>query len=118
MTPAVAVPELRVPPVDPDWLENVPAEHIPTLITHLAVAVAQLAARDMALSANDRGPKGEKEVTTDGWLKVDQAAERYRVSASWLYRHSKRLGFGKKLGAKLLISVRRLEDHLDRGGLR
>ncbi len=99
-----------------DGLQDVVPEHVLAIVGDLAAAFAQMVAKELARStANGGRGGGTSNITGDAWMTVEEAATRYHVSVSWLYRNSKRLGFGKKLGAKLLISVCRLEEYLDRG---
>jgi excisionase family DNA binding protein len=54
------------------------------------------------------------EARPDELLDVEQAAKRMHVSEDYLYRHSRRLPFARRVGRKLLFSSLGLDAYLRR----
>lgn len=79
-------------------------EELPRLLGDLeeirATALARLAAPQAAQELPDR------------LLEVPEASARLGVSVDYLYRNSKRFGFTRRQGRKLLFSARGIEQHI------
>jgi hypothetical protein len=93
-------------------------ERVPATISQLSAIIVRLAARQMLTqcephagpSASDPRPRSARD-----WLTVEEASARYPLSKSWLYRNAMKLGFAKKMGAKVLVSVQLLDRYLAGG---
>jgi excisionase family DNA binding protein len=73
---------------------------LPSLAAEFAMALASVYARIAATHTTSMQRMSAAE--DDGMLTVKQAAERLGVAPSWLYRHSKKLPFARKLGHRTL----------------
>lgn len=98
--------------------DRVPIERVPATISQLAAMIVRLATRQMQAqcepyarpSASDPRLPLRRE-----WLTIEEAHSQYPLSKSWLYRNGMKLGFAKKMGAKVLVSVQLLERYLAEG---
>jgi hypothetical protein len=104
---------------DPERVVEIPVEAIPATIAQLSALIGQLSTRQLDANSSPPSPSSAShqnpQQDPDAWLTVEQASEQYPVSKSWLYRNARKRGFATKMGAKLLVSRRRLERFLDRG---
>lgn len=90
--------------IDARRLDDLPTEQIPALLTELAAASLQLAARLLA------GSNGvEAQADTAKLLTVAEAAERTGMSRDYLYRHADNLPFAVRVGRSLRFSQAGLE---------
>lgn len=86
-------------------VDSAPRAELAALAGDLAAALGAALARAAAPPASNLVlPVGE---APGALLTVEEAAERLHVPTSWIYRHWKRLGFGRKLGHRTV----RIEAH-------
>jgi hypothetical protein len=91
----------RFPWTLPDASETsaIPDNEIPEILARIVGLQVALTARLMRL----KEPLGDKsEVACDKMLNVDEAAGLLNVTPKWLYRHSSRLPFARKLSRRVL----------------
>jgi excisionase family DNA binding protein len=78
-----------------ELVDCAPRAELPAVAADLAAALgaalARAASPPITLVPPARG-------VPEALLTVEEAAERLHVPTSWMYRHWKRLGFGRKLG--------------------
>ena len=85
----------------PDRVSEVPAGEVPGLLVRLGALLAALAARHAANASNEnKVVQIEPSNNRDRNLKVDEAAEMLGVTRSWLYRHSGKLPFTRRLSRR------------------
>ena len=85
----------------PDRVSEVPAGEVPGLLVRLGALLAALAARHAASASNgNKVVQIEPTDNRDRNLKVDEAAEMLGVTRSWLYRHSGKLPFTRRLSRR------------------
>jgi hypothetical protein len=103
---------------DPRLADRVPIERIPTAISQLSAIIVRLAARQMQIQCEAHtkpAASGLRDSSRRQWLTIEEASSEYPLSKSWLYRNAMKLGFAKKMGAKVLVSVQLLERYLTEG---
>jgi len=83
---------------NPEWLEQIPRESIPSLMLQVATLQNALAAR--LLESPEKAEMDSPE--PDTLLTAEQAAPRLNVTPHWLYRHWKQLPFARRLSRKTL----------------
>lgn len=84
---------------------RLPPEELPALIGALAEVSAVATARLAAPAVAD---------APDTLLEVPEAAARLGISPDYLYRHSKKFPFTRRMGRKLLFSSVGVETYLKR----
>jgi hypothetical protein len=80
--------------------------------------IVRLAARQMQVPCEPHSESTASDVRYPSrreWLTIDEASLQYPLSKSWLYRNGMKLGFAKKMGAKVLVNVQLLERYLTEG---
>jgi hypothetical protein len=98
--------------------DRVPFALVPATICQLSAIIVRLSARQMeAQSQPNTGPSisAPRHQSEREWLTIEEASSQYPLSKSWLYRNGTKLGFAKKMGAKVLVSVQLLERYLAEG---
>ena len=87
----------------PERVSEVPAGEVPGLLVRLGALLAALAARQAASASNENKVlQVESTKSHDRNLTVDEAAEMLGVTRNWLYRHSGKLPFTRRLSKKAL----------------
>jgi excisionase family DNA binding protein len=84
---------------------SLPPDELPRLLGDLEEIRATVAARLITPA---------KSASTDVNLEVSEAAHRLGVSPDYLYRHSKRFPFTRRIGRKLLFSSSGLDSYLNK----
>jgi hypothetical protein len=111
-------PELGALLADIRCADRVPFALVPATICQLSAIIVRLAARQMeAQSQPNTSPSisALRHPSRREWLTIEEASSQYPLSKSWLYRNGTKLGFAKKMGAKVLVSVRLLDRYLTEG---
>ena len=87
----------------PDRVSEVPAGEVPGLLVRLGALVAALAARHVANVSNaNKVLQVEPTDNRDRNLTADEAAKMLGMKKSWLYRHSGKLPFTRRLSRRAL----------------
>jgi hypothetical protein len=111
-------PELGALVADIRCADRVPFALVPATICQLSAIIVRLAARQMeAQSQPNPSPStsAPPHQSKREWLTIEEASSQYPLSKSWLYRNAMKLGFAKKMGAKVLVSVQLLDRYLTEG---
>ena len=111
-------PDLGALLADTRWADRVPVKQVPATISQLSAMITQLAARQMQAQCEPHPGSSTFDLRRQSgreWLTIEEASSQYPVSKSWLYRNAMRLGFAKKMGTKVLISVQLFERYLTEG---
>jgi hypothetical protein len=111
-------PELGALLADIRCVDRVPFALVPATICQLSAIIVRLAARQMeAQSQPNSSPStsAPPHQSKREWLTIEEAGSQYPLSKSWLYRNAMKLGFAKKMGAKVLVSVQLLDRYLAGG---
>jgi hypothetical protein len=80
--------------------------------------IVRLAARQMQVPCEPHTESAASDLRDPSrreWLTIEEASLQYPLSKSWLYRNAMKLGFAKKMGAKVLVSVQLLDRYLREG---
>jgi predicted DNA-binding transcriptional regulator AlpA len=86
----------------------------PVLEDELPAAVLILAAQ-LVEKCLTKAEARNKTAGSDRLIEIDEAAERLKVSRSWLYRRSGKLPFAVHNGRRLAFSEKGIEEYIRRG---
>lgn len=86
----------------PHRVAQVPANEVPGLLVRLSAVMTALAARTAVSPVETTASKDPTPKKQDRNLTVGEAAELLGVKPSWLYRHSAKLPFTRRLSRRAL----------------
>ena len=105
----------------PNRVSEVPAGEVPELLVRLGALLAALAARQAASASNgNKVLQVEPTNNRDRNLTADEAAKMLGMKKSWLYRHSGKLPFTRRLSRRAIRfsekGIRRWLETRNHGG--